>query len=432
MLKVEVPGSQRDEKVLEALASAFNRLLDDGSKTGYVKVYAYPTGDSLAAMVFVARRLLAAGVRPVMAVSLRYPPPEAPMVLLGYDNVSFRAGEVEHTVVALASGDMRGKPVLNVYMFHGEGSVSALALAGVAGSIGYKGSWDPLIALAGFYLGRYAGREGRLHGLDRIMAEEVARVDTYSLEPYTGLRVYKPHHGDACTAIARTANPYYPGLTGDEDYCREALQAQGAGDMASKPLASATSEEELARLVEAVMEVVRARGAWRSFDEAVMDEYLGGFMISRQPMSPIQDLRMAADTLVYAAEAGGLRALAAIAADLDVEYQLAERALESYSSRLPRAVEAAKPRRLRVQSKYRVYLVDADRVDSPYLLWKALSLLGFVERDAIIALDLGDEGALISPLQAEAAAGSGAARRLVDSKIAEGEGLELWLRRVSA
>ncbi len=428
MLKLTLT-SPPDHKALEALASAFNKLVEDGGKVGFVKVYSYPAGDSLAAQLFASRRLMAAGVRPVLGVSLRPPKPEGPTLLLGYDSVNVRAGEAEYTVLAINSGELRGKPSINVYLVEGDGSVSAITLAAVAGSIGYKGGWDAMLALAGSYLGRYSGREGRLHGLDKFMAEELMRVDSYSLETYTGLRVYKPHHGDACKALSRTSNPYYPSITGDEEYCREALEAQGVGRLASQNLASlsARGEEEVARLVEAVIEVVRERGAWARFDEQVIDEYLGGFIISRQPLNPLQDLRMAADTIVYSAEVGGLHALASIAADLEVEYQVAERSLEDYSERLPDAVEAAKPRRLKLQTKHRVYLVDGGRGDSPYLLWKALSLLGQVERDSIIVLNVEGER-IASPVQAEAAGGSGTVRRLVETRLFEGEGLRLWLR----
>ena len=427
MLKLTIT-SPPDHKALEALASAFNKLVDDAGKAGFVKIYSYPSGDPLAAQIFAARRLLAVGVRPVLGVSLRPPKPEGPTLLLGYDSVNVKAGEAEYTLLAVNSGELRGKPSINVYLVEGDGSVSAITLAAVAGSIGYKGGWDAMLALAGSYLGRYSGREGRLHGLDKFMAEELMRVDSYSLETYTGLRVYKPHHGDACKALSRTANPYYPSITGDEEYCREALEAQGVGKLASQSLVSlAAREEEVARLVEAVMEVVKERGAWVRFDEQVIDEYLGGFIISRQPLNPLQDLKMAGDVIVYSAEVGGFQALASITADLEVEYQVAERSLEDYSEKLSQAVETAKPRRLKLQTKYRVYLVDGSNRDSPYLLWKALSLLGHVEKDAVIVLDVDGER-IASPIQAEAAAGAGAARRLVETRVFDGEGLRLWLR----
>lgn len=427
MLKVTLASSP-DPKSLEALSNAFNKVLDDAGKVGFVRIYAYPTGDAIAAMLFVARRILAAGVRPVIGVSIRPPEPEGPMVLLGYDSVNYKAGEAEYTVLAISSGELRGKPTINVYLFEGEGSVSSMALAAVAGSIGYRGSWDPLLALSGSYLGRYVSREGKLHGVDRLVAEELTKVDDYSLEPYTGLKAYKPHVGDVCKSLARTVNPYYPALTGDEDYCREALRAQRVGHLVESSLVGiAAREDDIAKIVEAVFEIVRERGTWNRFDESVIDEYIGGFLLSRQPLSPIQDLRMAGDVIVYSAEVGGMEALAAIVADLEGEYQLAEKSLEDYALRLPEAVSGARPRRLKLQTRFRVYLVDGDRRDSPYLLWRALSLLGHVEKDSVLVVKAGDD-MIVSPLQVEAAAGYGALKRLVETRILEGEGLKYWMR----
>ena len=426
MLKVSVSPGPEGERELEVLGSAFNKILEEAGRQGYSRIYSYPHPDSVVAGIFIFKRMLAAGVRPVISVSMR-PPEEidAPTVLLGYDSVNYRAGDVEYTTIAMSTGEIRGKPVVNLYLFQGEGSVSALSLAAVSYSTGYKGSWDPLIALAGFYLGRYVSRSGKLHGMDKMLADELINVESYSLEAVTSLKVYKPHEGDVCEAIERTSNPFYPSLTGDREYCKSSLEAQNLGSMLESSVASLTGEE-LERFIEAVISIVRERAEWRN-PEDYIEEYVGGYIISRQPLSPIQDVRMAADALVFAGEVGGLASMVASSVDLEGEYQIAERALEDYSERLAEAVVTAKPRRVKLQIRYRVYSVDGERRDSPYLLWRALYLKGLVERDSIIIVEDG-EGARISAFQAELAAGYGAARRLVESKVAEGEGLALWVK----
>ena len=426
MLKIQLQSNASLERSVEALSNAFTRFIEASSKAGYARVYAYPHPDPVIAGMFVFKRLLAAGVRPHYSVTPKPPPPDSPLMALGYDSVNYKAGEVSDVVLMISSGDVKGTPPMNVYVFHGEGSVSAMAALAVITSTGYRGSWDPLIALAGSYYGRFHSKSGKFYGIDRIVVEELVKVDHYGLETVTGLKVYKPTIGDLCEQMARTSHPYYPGFTGDEAYCRDFFRAQGFEEALTTGMAGITGRERVERLIEIVLEAIREKGAVSGLDSLV-EEYVGGYLVSRQPVNPIKDLRMAGDTLLYSGETGGLEAMLAAAIDMENEYQIAERALEDYSRLIGESMGKAKPRRSRLKAKYKLYIIDAGPSDSLTFLWKALSVAGKIERDSLVAVESEDGELILSPFQAELSSGYGTVKRLIEARVATLEGTRLWV-----
>ncbi|MCE4604667.1 MAG: hypothetical protein F7B20_06860 [Aeropyrum sp.] len=420
------PGADFD-KVLEASSNAFKKIVEEGEDDS-VRIYSYPSRDSVIAGAYIFKRLLALGLRPVVSVSVKPPPIISPTILLGYDSVNYRASEVSSTVLAVSSGPVRGTPVMNLYIVEAEGSCSAAISIISSEVVGYRGSWDILVALAGSYVGRYVERNGRFHGIDRILLEDISRIETYELEVVTTLKAYKPFEGEVCESIARTVNPYYPKMTGDSDYCRQVLRGEGLEDLSSRSLDSVRDRDELGRLVSVVLGHVGKYAKGLEGDDLV-EEYVGGFPLSRSASAPISDIRMGADVLTLSLEVGGLEGLVSTVVDLEGEYSIAEAELESLAGGFGQVVEDAKPRRLKTIPKYRIYVVDAPQSTPLYHLWRALVLLGLVEKDSILAVEAG--GRLrASPAQVEEAArGLGGVRRLVESKIASLEGASLWLDR---
>ncbi|GBF08403.1 hypothetical protein apy_01280 [Aeropyrum pernix] len=428
VFKVRLSPGGEFEKGFEAASSGFRRVVEAAEDYGgVVRIYSYPSRDSLVAGAYLFKRLLALGLRPVAGVSVKPPPVLSPTVLLGYDSLQYKATEVEHPVFAVSSGELRGTPVMNVYMVEAEGSVSAAAAIASSEVVGYRGSWDVMVALAGCMAGRYVERNGRFHGLDRMLLDELGRIEVYGLEVVTSLKAYKPMEGGVCDAIARTVNPYYPKMTGDPGYCAEVLRGEGLGGLASRSLYSVSDKEELSRLVSTILSHV-SRYTQRLEGEELVEEYVGGYPISTAPGAPVADARMALDALTMAMELGGLEGLLATVMDLEREYPIAEAALEDLARGFEDLLSRVKPRRVKSHPRLRLYLLGQDAREAPlYLLWRALQLTGVVERDSVVAVEDGEGGAVASAPQAEDALGVGSVRRIVESRLGRLEGLRLWL-----
>jgi len=421
-LKLKLQPGDGLERPLEAAGKALARIAEEGVEDGYLRIVAYPNPDPVTAAAYLAAKLSASGVRAAIAVATRPPPVVAPTILLGFDSVNYKQSDLDYEVLVVGSGEVRGQAMPGLTIVEVEGSVSSAA-ALIAGELARVGASDEtLLALAGSMLSRYVERTGRFHGLDKLFIDHLAAMEGLNLEVYTGFKAFKPHRYKLCRSLAVTSDPFYPEITGDEDYCLKLLEAQELEGLAGKTLASLT-EDELKRLFEVLDEEV--------FSQLPVDPvnyYLGGVPIVDNPSLNIQDVREAAVTLLYVGDAAGTPGLAALALDLENEYPPAESALERYASRLSELVVAAKPRRLKAQLPFRLVEVDAERGDSLTLLWRALHVTGRVQGDALLVVDEGGE-LRASAFQAEDALGYGSVKRLVDTKRARLEGLTLWLAR---
>ena len=417
MLKLTLrPGEL--EKPLEAAARGYARVLEEAVKAGFVSIYFYPDPESMVAAAFAAAHAFYARVRPIVKPRLRPPQTlEGPALLLGYQSLQVKAAPYEHPLVAVASGGLAGSPPPGAVYVEADGSVPA-ALLMIALKTGVKPPKDVVaLGVSGVYAGRYVLPHGRFQGLDKALLEG---LEGYGLEVdvTTTLKVYKPFDLKLCDAVAATSNPYYPGLTGRPDACSEAVP----GVVAGKTPAS-LDKDEIARTLEALMGVMESVAG-----EVDARAYLSGLVGFREATP--RDPREALDALVYAAEAtGGFSSVVASFLDPEIEYAAAEKALEEAASIL-KVLEGVRPRRLKGPGWARIYTVDLegvwDRV-TPTLAWRALTAVGALDRESLIAARLQDSY-VISPLQAEEAMGRGAARRLADSHVVEEDGFWLKLR----
>ncbi len=411
MLKLTLTPGELD-KVLDAAAKAYARVLDQAIRRGLLRIYFYPSPDSMTAAAYTASHAYYAGARPTLKMSVK-PPARiaAPSILVGYSSVQLKASNVEATVLAVASGSLQGTPPPDAFFLEAQGSVTASMLL-ITSKAGPK---PPLnvaaLAFSGLYGGRYVAPHGAFTGLDKYLLDH---IDELGLEASmtTTLKVYKPSEGSLCEAVARTVNPYYPGLTGDPDACRDAV-----GDPALYNKKAASLEKsEISKVLESILNHMESHAG--ELDPRL---FISG-IVEFSDTTP-RDPREALDVLVYSAEVTGDYAtpLAALL-DPEVEYKPLEKALEDYAKSL--AGGAPKARRLKGPGWLRIYAVD--KAHPHTIAWRILTTIKAVEEDSVIVWQLSEGEYVASPFQVEEALGAGGARRLVETRVATEDGF--WLK----
>ncbi len=409
MLKVRIT-SEEAERGLEVLARSLSRVMEAGAR-GYMRIQVYPHPDPIIAGMVLLKAATSLGVKAVVTPTVHPLPSREPGVLLGFPGINMKSWEVEDQVVAVSSGQLKGNPPPGAVYVEVEGSVSsALGLALLEHKVP-PAEVLPLVSAS--YSTRYVDPAGRFHGVDKLFLSRLA--EPARLEMYTGVKAYNPHRWPAWRSLASTCNPYMPGYTGDPEASR-ALVA-GVGLDPERPL-STVQVQDMEKLASTLLESV---GRYARV-EAV--KLLGGIVVTGAGV--LGDLRMSLDVMRYTVETRGLGGLAGLIVDLEHEYPVGEALLEDYCSAF-RGLADKSVVRVKIAPWLKSYKVVLGAGDSPSLVWRALELLGRVEKDSLIVYDHGD-GLAASVLQAEEALGLGAARRLVESRVAVLEGARLVFR----
>lgn len=411
MLKLTLTPGDAD-KVLEAASKAYTRVLEQAIRRGLLRIYFYPSIDALIAASYTASHAYYSGARPAVRMAVKHPMRiSEPSILLGYPNIQLRTSNVEATVLAVTSGSLQGTPPPDAFFLESQGSITASMILITVKSGPRPPPNVAAVAFSGVYGGRYVTPHGAFTGLDKYLLEH---LDELGLEANmtTTLKVYKPSEGSLCEAVARTVNPYYPGLTGDPEACREAL-----GDPALYVKKASNLEKS---------EITKALETLLNYMESLVGEldpklFISG-IIEFRDVTP-RDPRQALDALAYAAEASGdYSAPLAALLDPDIEYIPLEKALEDYAKRVASGVP--KPKRLRGPGWLRIYTIEKGH--PPTLAWRILTLTKTVEEDSVLAWQVSEGVYVASPLQVEEALGPGGARRLVETRVASEEGF--WLK----
>lgn len=424
MLKLTLtPGANLD-KVLELASKSLYSTLEAAGKEGILRVYAYPNLDSLTAATIVFMKATSMGVNTVLSVSLD--PPQTvgePTVIIGFNNLNYKSGDVKSRLVAFYSGELKSIPVHGVTYIDGPGSHSSIAYLTATGGKDYDLSYV-VATLTGSYASGFVDRIGRFQGLDRIVLDKLRLATRLSLEMITTIRSYKPTVNDVCSSLSVTLDPYYPGFTGDHENCVRVLQSRNLASILGVKLSS-LDQKSLESLVTIIVDTVK-----RSYNvDLEASELVGGVLVSTSTTSPVLDFKEASDSLVYIAEALGDPGRVVVSIlDVDNEYPMVESRFEGYSVRLRELVSQVKPVKLKVSLRTQFYQVQVDRGDSPTMLWRALRTLRMVERDSVLVFELGGE-LRISPFQVEEAIGLGGCRRLRDLGIVRFEDGYLWVER---
>ena len=425
MLKTSLIVGPGFDRFLETVSRALASLLEAAANEGFLRIYSYPSLDSLAAASIVYSRALKLGVRVSLSIALD-PPPQVsePTVLLGFGSLNYKSNSVASKLVAFYSGELKSIPVHGATYVDGQGSLSSMVFMALTGAKDFD-STALTAFLAGSYSGGFVDSLGRFQGLDREAFERL-KSSKAPIDIVSSIKAYKPTVRDACTGIAYTLNPYYPGLTGQKDKCMELLENSGLKDIIGKPL-STLDPKALEALTTAVIEGVKRLGGV----SLKRSDIVSAIAVSTDPRTP-KDFREASDTLVYAAEhTGSLHRIVATLVDLDIEYPMAEGRLEAYATRLSNIASTMKPLKIKGSPNIKIYEAPLNPQDPPTIAWRAFKLLGMVESDSIIAYRVNDELAA-SPLQVEEALGPGGVKRIVDLGIAKFEGSLLWMKKLNA
>lgn len=411
MLKLTLTPGEAD-KVLEAAGKAYAKVFSQAVKRGLLKVYFYPSLDSMIAAAYVVSHAYYTGVRVAARMSVR-PPAQVshPSVLLGYPSLQLRVSGADAAALAVASGSLQGLPPPDAFYLEAQGSVTATMLLVTSKAGPRPPASVSALALSGLYSGKYVTQHGALTGLDKYLVDHLSDLGLEA-SMSTTLKVYRPSEGSLCEAVARTVNPYYPGLTGDPDACRRAVGDPGLYGKGAASL----DKNELTRVLESLLDYMEPIAG--TLDPRL---FLSG--VTELPGATPRDPREALDALTYAAEVTGDYATV-ISALLDptIEYKPLEKALEDYAKLL--APGPPKPRRVRGPGWLRLYAVD--KPHPPTLAWRILVEVKAVEADSVIVWELGEGEYVASPLQVEEALGVGGARRLVETRVASEEGF--WLK----
>ncbi len=413
MLKVTLtPGAGLD-RALESASKGFYAVLEEAVRVGFLRVYSYPSLDSLIAssMVFVKAHDL--GVDAIVSISLNPPSSvEEPTVLIGFDNVNYKANHVKSRLVAFYSGEFKSIPVHGTTFVDGPGSHSALVYLVATGAKDHAPSYI-VGALAGAYSSRFVDRFGRFQGLDRIVLDKLKLATRLSLEMVTTIKGYKPNVRDLCESLSVTSNPFYPGITGDYDNCVRALNSLNLTSLLGVKL-SGLDQKMLENAVLAVVNVAK-----RTYNVDIEPENIvGGVLVSTNPSYPVVDFREAADTIAYVADATRDPARVIVTlVDVENEYPMAEARFEEYPRRLKDRLGQLKPLKLKSNIRTPIYELQIERGDPPLHIWRALRTLGLVEQNSIIAFR--EEGELrASPLQVEEVE-QGGCRKLQELGVAK-------------
>jgi hypothetical protein len=420
LLSIQLEANEKLDRYLEAVGKSLASLIEEALDTGWAVVASYPHPGAVTAASLAFSHIHRLGARGVLRVSIR-PPEEvdSPTLLFGYPSLSYKASDVKARLLSFTyAGYNKAHPPPGSVYVGVEGSLSsAYALSVDAAGLGGFTRELKALSLSGIYLDGKVARSGRIGGIDRVYAERLGARGELSLRVVTTLRVYKPHRYTLCEAMHRTAVPPFP-LAVDVDECLERLAASGLRQAASKP-AAALESSEINSIVDLIAELLEG--------EVDTPTYVAGSLVveGAQPEDP----REAGHALIYAIERTGSYASAVSTfVDEEIEYPAIEALLEESAARLVERTLESKPSRARGPGWLRLYTLEGAS-ESPSLSYMILRAAGRIEDDTVIAA-AGDEGILISPLQASMAEYT-LPKRLVESRAAVEEGFWLAIREGS-
>jgi len=409
------PGSSLDRS-LQAVSRHLGKILEEGVREGYIRVWAYPRVESIIAGGVLSAISSSVGVRPLYKVSV-FPPSQIdiPTIILGYSNPDYKASQVSSTLLSLSPEASAPPPPGAVYVT-GEGSI-----AGILGLLlheqknAYSRRELLLLLLSASYYGGYVEKTGRFHGLDRAFYEALS-AKAPEIDVVNTLKVYNPDKTGLCDAVAMTIDPYYPSLTGDPDACKNLLQANELEDLSDR-IVSSLSERELERAALTILSHIQ--GIVKGHLEA--SDYIGSIVLYK---SIGVDARLLANSIVHFLDSLGDPAIVqSLVYDPETLIQALTRSHIESASDFADYVENVKLVKAKLHSWLRGYMVGDPHGHSPLLLWRALKLKGLVEAEPLI-IDRNGKNC-VSALQVEEAKGYGEAKKLVSVKAAREDGL--WL-----
>jgi len=420
LLRLHLEPGQDLERTLQASASQFSKLLEEAVKEGFLRIRAYPRVDSMFAGGVIASIATTLGIKPIFKVSIN--PPDViniPTIILGYKDPEYKSAQVSSLLYSVSIESSNPPPPGAIYIT-GEGSVAGqLGLILVEAKGAYVRRELLQLLLSATYYGGYVEKTGRFHGLDRIFYESMIEL-TQDINVINTLKIYDPDKQTLCEGISRTVDPYYPGLTGDSNSCKDLLKANELESLEDR-IVSSLSEKELEKAALAILSHIQ------SIVDTTIEagDYVGSIIVFR---GLGLDSRLLINSFLhYIDSLGDYSTILNIIYSFDQLLRVLPISHQRHAHELAEYVETVKPVKAKLHSWIRGYMVRLPEGFSPLILWRALRLTGKVGDDLLI-IDKGDK-ACLSALQVEEAKGLWEARKLVRVKAAVEEGLWLCLKK---
>ena len=426
MLNIRVEPGQNLDKGISASSSALKALIGRAQEVGSSRIVAYPSSESLSAAILLFSYMSRRGLPAYLSVATRPPSViDVPTALFGFGSLGYTNESDKDQLVAFAAS-ISEPPPLNATYISVDGSLG-VALAMALRAVNERPLEPDLkvFALASSYGSRYIDKVGKVMGLDRIYVETLFDDEAVSLNMVTYVKSYRPHMLDLCSSLSITLDPFFPGLTGNRDSCARQAAEAGLGQLANRR-ASEISDAEAATVAKAVMGMIKDR-VRRQYE---VSDYVGGVYVASDRLT-IVDPREAKGLIEMAHDLGGLGLAAALISQFEDEYPQAVASLPRLAVRLAELVDESRVSEEGAFMGVRLYRVRSDFRPPLYLLWRALTLTGIIDRNSLLAHE-DERGLRLSLLQASEVLGPSSLARLQADEDVEVEGGFAWLRRKSA
>ena len=381
--------TEKEAALLKPAASQIGVALKE---YGYLELYVFPSIDSLLGASIALSVLLKSNMDFTVLVKPDVPRElQEPSLLLGYP-VHIVHDLRAHRPSALIGLGEKPQGLLHVAVSSSSDSSIAALTAAVFSELTVVGYPSIYGIVAGYWRGLDKGKKASFIGLESSIAEMLKLEN--KVEEIFSLKLFRWPELPTEEAMARTLDPYFPGLSGNTEECRRLLSSDPRlAKLLGKRLEEAP-EQSVAVLGEKLYDILKksSKGLRRPTDLIGITYHSLVF--------PLRDLREAAYVLSYYAAKGYAEQLTAIAVD---ERIVSATALYTYMDELGSIINAiedsisAKPTYENL-NRARIRKLSIDKRYLP-IVDKVLRQLGYIgEQEVVGSTEQGDTVVLIEHL----------------------------------
>ncbi len=317
--------SEKEAALLRPAASQVGAALKEYN---YLEIYVFPSIDSLLAAGIAINVLLKNNID--FTLSIRVSPPREllePSLLLGYPAQSAREIRAHKPSALIGLGE---KPpgLLHVAVTSSNDSSIAALTAAVFSELTVVGYPSIYGLIAGYWRSLDRGKKASFIGIEAGIAEMLKLEN--KIEELFSIKLFRWPELATERAMARTLDPYLPGLSGDPDACTKLLREDPRlVKLLGKKLEDAP-EQSIATLGEKLYEILKrkSKGPRRPTDVIGISYY--------SQVLPLRDIREAVYVLSHYAAKGYAKQLALITVD---ELAISAAALYLYTNNFPGIIE---------------------------------------------------------------------------------------------
>ena len=299
--------SEKEAALLKPAASQIGAAIKE---YGYLEVYAFPSLDSLLAAGITLSILVKNNIDFTLLVTAT-PPQELgePSLLLGYSAHTAQLIRAQKPSALIGLGE-KPQGLLHIAVTASNDSSIAALTAAVLSELTVVGYYSIYGLVAGYWRGLDRGKKASFIGIESSIAEMLKLEN--KVEEIFSLRLFRWPEIATEEAMARTIDPYLPGLTGSPEACSKLLREDPRlAKLLGKALGDAP-EQSIAVLGEKLYDLLKknSKRPRRPTDIIGISYYSYVF--------PLRDLREAAYVLAYYAAKGYTKQLAVMPIDEEI------------------------------------------------------------------------------------------------------------------